>query len=132
MAWEMFFKRRGDTAGAIENRRKGLAIREELARLDPNNAHYRRQLAFSHHNVGLSLVAAGDLASALAHFKQELSLFESLSAADQKDVQARRNRSLAHKQIGDVLMRTKDVRGALTQYRSCPGYRSRPYRRGSR
>jgi tetratricopeptide (TPR) repeat protein len=75
-------------------------------------------LAFSHHNVGLSLVAAGDLASALAHFKQELSRFESLSAADRRDVQARRNRSLAHKQIGDVLMRTADVRGALAQYRA--------------
>jgi len=108
----------GDTAGALENRRKGLGIRDELARLDPNNAHYRRQLAFSHHNVGLSLVVAGDLASALAQFKQELGLFESLSAADRKDVQARRNRSLAHKQIGDVLMRAADVHGALAQYRS--------------
>jgi eukaryotic-like serine/threonine-protein kinase len=112
---------KGDTAGALENRRRGLAIREELTRLDPNNAHYRRQLAFSYHNVGLSLVAAGDLASALAHFQQELSLFESLSAADPKDVQARRNRSLAHKQIGDVLMRTDDVRGALAQYRAALG-----------
>ncbi len=109
---------KGDTAGALENRRRGLAIREELTRLDPNNAHYRRQLAFSHHNVGLSLVATGDLASALAHFRQELSLFESLSAADPKDVQARRNRSLAHKQIGDVLMRRDDVHGALAQYRA--------------
>jgi tetratricopeptide (TPR) repeat protein len=75
-------------------------------------------LAFSHHNVGLSLVAAGDLASALAHFQQELNLFEKLSAADRKDVQGRRNRSLAHKQIGDVLMRTRDFRGALAQYHS--------------
>src|SRR6185369_8511333 len=46
----------GDAAGALENRRKGLAIRQELTKLDPNNSHYRRQLAFSHHNVGLSLV----------------------------------------------------------------------------
>ncbi len=109
---------KGDTAGALENRRGGLAIREELARLDPNNAHYRRQLAFSHHNVGLSLVEAGDLTSALANYRTELNLFESLGAADPEDVQARRNRSLAHKQIGDVSMRTADVRGALSQYRA--------------
>ena len=109
---------KGDTTGALENRRGGLAIREELARLDPNNAHYRRQLAFSHHNVGLSLVEAGDLASALANYRTELNLFESLGAADPKDVQARRNRSLAHKQIGDVSIRTADVRGALSQYRA--------------
>src|SRR5262249_26166714 len=86
---------KGDTAGALENRRKGLTIREELAKLNPNSAHYRRQLAFSHHNVGLSLVEAGDLASALANFREELSLFESLSASDPKDVQGRRNQSLA-------------------------------------
>jgi tetratricopeptide (TPR) repeat protein len=75
-------------------------------------------LAFSHHNVGLSLVEAGDLTSALAHFRTELSLFESLSSADPKDVQGRRNRSLAHKQIGDVLMHGGDVNGALAQYRA--------------
>jgi eukaryotic-like serine/threonine-protein kinase len=109
---------KGDTAGALENRRKGLAIREELTKIEPNNAHYRRQLAFSHHNVGLSLVEAGDIASALANFHQELSLFESLSTADPKDVQARRNRSLAHKQIGDALMHNNDFRGALAQYRA--------------
>jgi tetratricopeptide (TPR) repeat protein len=95
-----------------------LAIREELTRFDPNNAHYRRQLAFSHHNVGLSLVEAGDITSALGHFHQELRLFESLSAADPKDVQARRNCSLAYKQIGDALGRNNDVGGALVQYRA--------------
>ena len=30
---------KGDTTGALENRRKGLAIRQELAKLDPNNSH---------------------------------------------------------------------------------------------
>ncbi len=100
-----------------KNLQKALAIREELAASDPANAHYRRQLGFSHHNVGLSLVAAGDLSRALEHFRLELSLFESLYAADPKDAQARRNVSLAHRQIGDLLEHTADLDGALEQYR---------------
>ena len=106
----------GDTAGALVNRRRGLAIREQLAASDRDNAHYRRQLGFSHHNVGLSLMAAGDLDGALDHFRQELALFDALSAADPKDVQGMRNRSLALKQIGDTLMRKGEFSGALEEY----------------
>jgi tetratricopeptide (TPR) repeat protein len=108
---------KGDTAGALESRRGGLAIRKELAESDPHNAHYRRQLGFSYHNVGLSLMVAGDTAGALENFRRELALFEALSAADPTDAQARRNRSLAHKQIGDALMRNTDPNAALEQYR---------------
>ena len=75
-------------------------------------------MAFSHHNVGLSLVEAGEFASALANFRQELTLFESLSAPDPRNVQARRNLSLAHKQIGNVLMRMGDPSRALADYRA--------------
>ena len=107
---------KGETAGALENRRRGLAIREQLAASAPDNAHYRRQLGFSHHNVGLSLMAAGDLDGALGHFRQELAIFEALSAADPKDVQGMRNRSLALKQIGDTLMRKREFSGAAEQY----------------
>ena len=34
---------KGDTAGALDNRRMGLMIREELCASNPDNAHYRRQ-----------------------------------------------------------------------------------------
>ena len=76
-------------------------MREKLAASDPDNAHYRRQLAFSHHNVGLSLVLAGDLPLALEHFRGELRLFESLSDADRKRLKPA-HRLLADKQIGEL------------------------------
>jgi len=108
---------KGDTASALDTRRRGLAIRQEFATAYPENTEYRRQLAFSHHNVGLSLLAESDLAGALEQFRQELALFQSISAADPNDAQARRNVSVAHKQIGDTLVRNADVGGALNEYR---------------
>jgi tetratricopeptide (TPR) repeat protein len=108
---------KGDTASALETRRRGLEIRQQVAAAHPENAENRRQLAFSHHNVGLSLLAESDLAGALGHFRQELALFEALSAADPNDAQASRNVSVAHKQIGDTLMRNAEASGALAEYR---------------
>ena len=111
MGWEGSFKRRETRPARWRAAARDWRF-ESLAASDPDNAHYRSQLGFSHHNVGLSLIQAGQLSHALEHFRLALTLFDSLSAADPKDAQARRNRSLAHKQIGEVWMRKADSTGA--------------------
>jgi tetratricopeptide (TPR) repeat protein len=107
---------KGDSVGALEDRRRALAIRERLVAAEPNDAHYRRQLGFSHHNLALSLMAVADLQGALQQFRRALDIFESLHAADPQDVQERRNVSLEHKQLGDVLVKVPDLKRALFEY----------------
>ena len=58
----------GDLAGALKSYRDGLAIRERLAKSDPGNAVWQRDLAVSFDRVGNVQVAQGDLAGALKSY----------------------------------------------------------------
>ena len=55
----------GDLAGALKSYRDNLAIAERLAKSDPGNADWRRDLAVSYGKVGIVQQAQGNLADAL-------------------------------------------------------------------
>ena len=59
----------GDLAGALASFRNGLEITERLARQDPTNAAWQRDLSVSHGKLGDVQLAQGDLAGALASFR---------------------------------------------------------------
>ena len=52
----------GDLAGALASFRKSLEIIERLARQDPTNAAWQRDLSVSHNKLGDVQLAQGDLA----------------------------------------------------------------------
>lgn len=56
----------GDADKALESFRQALAIREGLAKSDPNNADWQRDLAIAHGRVGLALAQRGKMDDAFA------------------------------------------------------------------
>ncbi len=63
----------GDLAGALTSYRDSLAIRDRLAKSDPGNPGWQRDLSVSYNKVGDVQVAQGDLAGALTSYRDSLS-----------------------------------------------------------
>ncbi len=61
----------GDLAGALKSYSDSLAIRDRLAKSDPGNAGWQRDLSVSYNKVGDVQVAQGDLPEALKSFPRQ-------------------------------------------------------------
>jgi hypothetical protein len=72
-------RNQGDLAGALAAYEAALAIREELAASDPDNAGWRRDLSVSHNNIGDVRREQGDLAGALAAYEAALAIRKELA-----------------------------------------------------
>ena len=60
----------GDLAGALNSYRDGLAIADRLAKSDPGNAGWQRDVAVSHAKVADALKEMGNGAEALAALRR--------------------------------------------------------------
>ena len=58
----------GNLPDALQSYREGLAIRERLAKSDPENGGWQRDLAVVHSKVGVALQKMGQTASAREEF----------------------------------------------------------------
>jgi len=74
-------------AGALASYRQGLTIREKLARQDPGNAEWQRDLSVIYERLGEVQQAQGDLAGALASYRQGLTIREKLARQDPGNAQ---------------------------------------------
>jgi tetratricopeptide repeat protein len=72
----------GDLAGALASYRDSLVIRERLAKSDPGNAGWQRDLSVSYNKIGDVQRAQGDLAGALTSYRDSLVLFDRLAKSD--------------------------------------------------
>ena len=108
----------GDPAGALQNYRAALAIRQELVAADPTNAPFRRDLAVGHRKVGLMLAATGDQASALQSYQAALALRQELAAADPQNATARTDLARIYGDIGPALAIIGDLAGAVESFRT--------------
>jgi tetratricopeptide (TPR) repeat protein len=72
----------GDLAGALKSYRDSLAIRDRLAKSDPGNAGWRRDLSVSYNKVGDVQAAQGDLAGALKSYRDSLAIRDRLAQSD--------------------------------------------------
>jgi eukaryotic-like serine/threonine-protein kinase len=106
----------GDTAGALVNYRKALAIRDALA-ADPADKQARRELAQSCNKVGDELELMGDLNGALDYYRRSLEILELLSKEDSTNNQLRRDLAGSYDSIGDTLAKTGDAKAALDDLR---------------
>ncbi|WP_295446000.1 AAA family ATPase [uncultured Thiodictyon sp.] len=68
----------GDLAGALTAYEVGVAITERLARQDPANAGWQRDLAVSHAKIGLVRQAQGNLTGARESFEKALGIARAL------------------------------------------------------
>ncbi|MDS4040857.1 MAG: hypothetical protein RKP20_06745, partial [Candidatus Competibacter sp.] len=72
----------GDLAGALQAYQAGLTIGEGLARRDPSNTEWQRDLSISHEKLGDVRSAQGDLAGALQAYQAGLTIREGLARRD--------------------------------------------------
>jgi hypothetical protein len=72
---------------ALQSYRDGLAIRERLAKSDPSNAGWQRDLSVSYEKIGNGLVAQGNGPEALKCYRDSLTIRERLAQSDPSNAQ---------------------------------------------
>ncbi len=95
----------GDTAGAILNYRKAVAIRQELVAASPDDADLRHELAMTHTRIGDMLVRTSKFDDALKEHTEALRIFDALVQAEPTSIEARRALGVAENNTGAVLAR---------------------------
>ena len=108
----------GDLDAALTRYRASLVIAEDLARDDPGNAVWRRDLSVSHEKVGDVHRAQGDLDAALTRYRASLSIAEDLARDDPGNAGWRRDLLVSHIKVGEVHRAQGDLDAALTRYRA--------------
>jgi tetratricopeptide (TPR) repeat protein len=108
----------GDVPGALVAYQAALVIREGLAKRDPANTEWQRDLSVSHDRIGDVLVAQGDGPGALAAYQAGLAIREGLAKRDPENTGWQRDLSVSKAKIGDVLVAQGDGPGALAAYQA--------------
>jgi tetratricopeptide (TPR) repeat protein len=109
-------KAQGDLAGALKSYNDSLAIAERLAKADPGNAGWQRDLSASYGKIGDVQKAQGDLAGALKSYNDSLAIAERLAKADPGNAGWQKDLSVSYGKIGDVQKAQGDIAGALKSY----------------
>jgi tetratricopeptide (TPR) repeat protein len=94
------------------------AIFERLAKADPGNAGWQRDLSLSQGRIGDVLVNQGHLAEALTTYQASLAIAERLAKADPGNAGWQSNLSVSHNKIGDVLKDQGNLPAALESFRA--------------
>jgi tetratricopeptide (TPR) repeat protein len=113
----------GDVAVAQGNLRRAqqsyeAAARIAIAKADPGNAGWQRDLSISHSRIGNVLRDQGKLPDALEAYRASLAIVEQLAKADPTNVRWQRDLSISHNKIGDVLRVQGNLTGALEAHRA--------------
>jgi tetratricopeptide (TPR) repeat protein len=108
---------RGDLSGALKNYRESVAIADSLAKSDPGNADWQRDLSVSFNKIGDVQVAQGDLSGALKGYGEGLAIADRLAKSDPGNADWQRDLSVSFNKIGDVRVARGDLPGALKSYR---------------
>lgn len=106
--------------GKLENAenafKKHLNSAKYLARADPTNLVWQRNLSISHQRIGDLRRAQGDLTGALGAYTAGLDISERLVASDPANAGWQRDLSVNHDRIGDIRKTRGDLAGALEAY----------------
>ena len=107
---------------ALASYQASLAIRDRLAKSDPGNAGWQRDLSVSYEKVGDVQVAQGNLPAALASYQASLAITDRLAKSDPGNADWQRDLSVSYERVGDVQV----AQGNL------PARAEHPIRRASR
>ncbi|MGQ0445085.1 MAG: tetratricopeptide repeat protein [Beijerinckiaceae bacterium] len=109
-------QRRGDLSGALRSYRDTVPIIDRLAKADPGNAGWRRDLSVSYERIGGVQAAQGDLAGALKSYRDSLAIRDKVAKADPGNMEWQRDLSVSYNIIGGVQEAQGDLAGALKSY----------------
>ena len=102
----------GDTASALDNYRRAMAMRLELSETDPDNDKLRNEIAASHVRIGDILKNTGDVSGALDEYQQAIDIREGLPETDA----FQRLLSFALNTAGDMLVKMSELSKAREYY----------------
>ena len=95
--------------------RAGMAIRERLARQDPDNTQWQRDLSISHERIGDVQVAQGDLPGALQAFRAGMAISERLARLDSRNAGWQRDVLVSLTKLAGVAAAAGDRAEAIAQ-----------------
>jgi eukaryotic-like serine/threonine-protein kinase len=107
----------GDVAGALAEKRKELAIYEELHAAAPGDRNNQRNLALGCKYLGTFLEQAGDPAAARPLYARAISLDERRVESGPSDAEARLDLSFSLSALASNQHNAGDLEGALLNYR---------------
>jgi non-specific serine/threonine protein kinase/serine/threonine-protein kinase len=112
----------GDTAGALEHRRRALAVMETVAAIAPDDLDTIRQMGIAHSKLGNQLgnpnyPNVGDTTGALEHLERAAAVFAAAVQTHPANATFRRNLAIARSNISDVLSAVKRPADALARQR---------------
>ena len=105
----------GDLGAALTSYRASLAIAERLAKADPGNAGWQRDLSVSHIKIGDVQQAQGDLAAALTSYQASLAIGERLAKADRGNAGWQRNLALSYGRLARIEARQGSAKLSITR-----------------
>jgi tetratricopeptide (TPR) repeat protein len=94
-----------------------LAIGERLAKADPGNAGWQRDLSVSHDNIGDVQQAQGNLAAALTSYQASLAIRYRLAKADPGNAGWQRDLALSYSRVALIEKRQGGRDDALKAFR---------------
>jgi tetratricopeptide (TPR) repeat protein len=100
----------GNLSEALKSYQAGLAV--GLAKADPGNAGWQRDLAVSYSNIGDALVAQGHLPEALKSYQASHDIVDRLAKAVPGNAGWQSDLAASYSNIGDALVAQRASRSA--------------------
>jgi serine/threonine protein kinase/tetratricopeptide (TPR) repeat protein len=116
LQWSTDFANQGDVAGALQSRRKALAIRESLAAANPNDKTFQVELSDEYIGMGDTIESTGDFAGALDILRKIPPILEKV-VAQNSDPKLLDRQASGYYFMGRLLNEVDDPAGALENYR---------------
>ena len=107
---------RGNLSDALNSYRDGFAIADRLAKSDPANAGWQRDLSISFNKIGDMQKAQGDLSAALKSYSDGLTIRDRLAKSDPANAGWQRDLMVSFNKIGDMQVAQGDLSAALRSY----------------
>jgi len=111
----------GQLPDALKAFRDSLTIRESLAKADPGNAGWQRDVSVSYNKVGDVLVAQGQLPDALKAFRDSLAIRERLAKADPGNAGWQRDLAVSNERVGDMYAQQAEPEQAAAAFKRALG-----------
>lgn len=103
----------GIVADTLKSLRDALANAIHLAKSDPGNAEYQRDLSVSYHKMGEALIDQGNLPEALKNFREDLAIAEHLARSEPGNAHRQRDLAVSYSKIGGVQVEQGNLADAL-------------------
>ena len=108
----------GNLPEALASYQTSFAIRERLAKSDPGNADWQRDLSVLYGKVGNVQVAQGNLPAAMISYQARLVIAEHLATSDPGNAGWQRDLAAAQSFVGNVQVEQGNLSGALASYQA--------------